>query len=73
MDDKTFITEFAIGETKRINEALKDMVNAKLPPSEETKNAVLTDIENTLQRLQNLLTHIDTTIRKEDEKDVRHS
>lgn len=58
MDDKTFIAAYAAQETLRINERLKQMVQSETPPSEEERDAVIGDIEQTLQRLQSALSMI---------------
>lgn len=58
MDDKTLIAKFAAEETTRINERLKKMVQSENPPSDEEKNAVISDIEQTLLRLERALSQI---------------
>lgn len=70
MDDKTFIAEYAANEILRINERLKTMVEAKTPPSDEVRDSVISDIENTLRRLQSALSNIteDMADNKEDTK-----
>ncbi|MEK6747324.1 MAG: hypothetical protein AABY33_09890 [Pseudomonadota bacterium] len=70
MDDKTFIAEYAANEILRINERLKTMVESKTVPSDEVRDSVISDIENTLRRLQSALSNIteDMEENKEDKK-----
>ena len=62
MDDTAFVTSFVTQETKRINETLKEMYANGQTPSEEEKNAILADIENTLARLQSAVLHLGNKI-----------
>lgn len=58
MYDKTFIAKYAADETTRINERLKRMIQSASPPSQEERDAVVADIEQTLARLQSALSQI---------------
>jgi hypothetical protein len=58
MDDKTFIASYVAKESQRINERLKEMVEAGQPPSEEEREAVVADIEKTLRRMHAALSTI---------------
>ena len=73
MDDKTLIAKYAAEETTRINERLKKMVQSQTPPSEEEKNSVISDIEQTLARLERALSHITPEMLEglDDEKDKK--
>lgn len=71
MDDKTFIAEYAANEILRINERLKVMVESKTLPSDEMRDSVISDIENTLRRLQSALLHI-TENMEDNKKDKKY-
>ncbi len=71
MDDKTFIAEYAANEILRINERLKVMVESKTLPSDEMRDSVISDIENTLRRLQSALLHITENI-EDNKKDKKY-
>ena len=58
MDDAELVTSFLARETQRINQTLKDMYSRPQPPTEEEKNAILSDIEKTLARLQSAVLHL---------------
>lgn len=58
MDDKILIAQYAANEILRINERLKGMIEAKIPPSDEVRESVIGDIETTLSRLQRALSMI---------------
>lgn len=59
MDNKTFIASFAAQETQRINQQLKDMIERGHTPTEEEKNAIIADIEATLERIKNAFSNVD--------------
>ena len=65
MEDAELVTSFVTQETRRINETLKEMYSRPVPPTEEEKNAILADIENTLARLQSAILHIGNKIAAE--------
>ena len=71
MDDKTFIAKYAAEETVRINERLKKLVESETPPSDEERDAVIKDIEQTLARLESALSNItpEMLARAEEEED----
>lgn len=58
MDDKTFIASYVAKESQRINERMKSVLDAEVKPSEEEINAIISDIETTLGRLEKALSHI---------------
>lgn len=66
MDDKTFIAAYVAQESQRINERLKTMLQSETPPSEEERDAVISDMEITLSRLQSALTQIEMLVGQED-------
>ncbi len=69
MDDKTFVAAYVAKETQRINETLKDMINSPEAPSEETRQAIVQDIETTLERLKSALSQIHLELDESDEEE----
>lgn len=71
IDDKTLIAQYAANEILRINERLKEMVEANTPPSDEIRESVIGDIETTLSRLQRALSQIDISDIDDDKEDTK--
>lgn len=71
MDDKTFIAEYVANETVRINNRLKEMLASETPPTDETRDSVISDIETTLARLQNALSFISENLEDENKEEAK--
>ena len=59
LDEKILIAAYVVQESDRINQRLKQMVLSSEAPSEEECNSVMTDIEETLSRLQRALSQVE--------------
>ncbi|MEZ5690249.1 MAG: hypothetical protein R3D71_01115 [Rickettsiales bacterium] len=74
MDDKNFIAEYAANEIIRINERIREMIESENTPSDEFRNEVITDIENTLERLRKAVSYvIETTDEDNDNADNKYN
>jgi ElaB/YqjD/DUF883 family membrane-anchored ribosome-binding protein len=62
MDDETFIASYVAQEMQRISERMKNMVESEAPPSEEERDAVMKDMEETLSRVTRALEQIDPSL-----------
>ena len=71
IDDKTLIAQYAAEEMVRINARLKEMITSEIPPSEEVRQNVISDIETTLSRLQRALSHIEIDDSDNDKEEIK--
>jgi len=71
MDDKTFIAKYVADESTRVKDRLKAMVESKTPPTEEEKDAVIKDMEETLARLQSALAQITSEMLEEPDEEEK--
>lgn len=72
MDDQTFVASYVAQETQRINERLKAMVARGETPSEADREAVVADIETTLERLKSAVTFLQQAVDENLPEDTIH-
>jgi hypothetical protein len=69
MDDKTIIAAYAAQEIERINERLRALVQSSEPASKEVSEALIQEINLTMQRLQAAISHLPQESEEEEEED----
>ena len=65
MDDKTFTAAFVAEELERLNKRVRHTVMSGEPPSEEAKESLTSDIQETLARLEKTLLEVQRLVGEE--------